>query len=265
MTHPLDHTDPGMADLVGLAPAAGLATRLGDLPGSKEILPLVYRPGPDGSARAVTGMDRLLRSFAVGGASRALVLLRRGKGDIPEWIGDGLEHGLDVAYRVLPRSESVVETLLAARPFLGGARAALGFPDIVYRPDDTFAHLARRQEESRAAIVLGLFPCEAAERSDMVEIDERGRVLSIRVKQPDTGLRWAWGQAVWDRRFTDLLARFHADPGPLAGELFPGHAVQRALDEGLPVQAVPFEDGVFLDTGTPEGLERAREWLEREG
>lgn len=257
-------SDRGSADVVGLIPAAGLATRLGVLPCSKEVLPLAYRRDPDGSPRAVSGLDRLLGSFAASGVERAIILLRDGKWDIPAWVGDGRGHGVDVAYRVLPSTGSVVETLLAAMPFLEGCRAALGFPDIVYRPRDSFASLAREQESSGAAVVLGLFPCDAPSRSDMVEVDDMGRVLSVRVKEPDVGLRWAWGQAVWDARFTEIMGRLRLDSGPREGELYPGHAVQRALDDGLPVRGVRFDDGVFLDTGTPEGLDRAMEWLEDE-
>lgn len=254
----------GAGDVVGLIPAAGFATRLGALPCSKEVLPLVYRRDPDGAPRATSGLDRLLSSFAASGVERAIVLLRHGKWDIAARVGDGREHAVEVAYRVIPSTGSVVETLLAATPFLEGCRVALGFPDIVYRPRDSFARLAREQESSGAAVVLGLFPCDAPSRSDMVEVDEGGRVLAVRVKEPDVGLRWAWGQAVWDARFTELMGRLRVEPGPRVGELYPGHAVQRALDEGLPVRGVRFHDGVFLDTGTPEGLEKAMEWLEDE-
>ena len=250
-------------DLVGLVPAAGRATRLGPLPGSKEVLPLAYRRAPGGGLKMETALDRLLGSFATSGIRRSLVLLRQDKWDVPAWIGRGTDRGVEVAYRIVGDTASSVETLDAARPFLGADdRAALGFPDIVYHPPDTFARLAAAQTSTGAAVVLGLFPCDAPERSDMVEVAPDGAVLGVRVKQPDAGLRWAWGQAVWDRRFTDLLSRTLREAGDHPGELYPGHVVQRALTEGLPVRAVAFEDGVFLDTGTPVGLRKAVAWLE---
>ena len=250
-------------DVVGLVPAAGEATRMGDLPCSKEVLPLGYERTEGGVPRAVTGLGRLLRSFAASGIRRGLVVLRPGKWDIPERIRNGGDFGVDVVYRVLTETGSVVETLVGAGSFLQGHRVALGFPDIVYAPADSFAALCRRQEETDAAVVLGLFPCREPERSDMVELDERGRVRAVHVKGPDRGLDWAWGQAVWDRRFTELLRTASGAGGER--ELYPGDVVQRALEEGFPVDSVRFPEGVFLDAGTPEGMKRAAAWLESGG
>lgn len=236
---------------------------MGELPCSKEVLPLGYERSGADVPRAVTGLGRLLRSFAGSGIHRGIVLLRPGKWDIPERIQDGEAYGMEIAYRVLPETESVVETLVGAEPFLEERRVALGFPDIVYAPADSFVALIRRQEQTGAAVVLGLFPCREPERSDMVELDEDGGVRAVHVKVPDRGLDWAWGQAVWDPRFTELLRRGARTGGER--EPYPGDVVQRAIEAELPVEAVRFPEGVFLDAGTPEGMRRAARWLRATG
>ncbi len=254
-----------MADerrLIGLVPAAGRALRLGPLPCSKEILPFGPRRsgGPvsrDGRQRVIA--EVLLDAYRRAGVDHALVLLRKGKWDIPERLGDGRDLGLPLAYLALDATAGIPETLDAAYPFVADADVALGFPDTWFEPRDAYVHLLRRLRGTGADAVLGLVPSDRSEKTDMVELDDRGRVRRIVVKEWNTGLRYAWMIAVWSPAFSLLLHDLMTGAGDRRGEYYPGHVIQTAVDSGLRVDGVTFPEGSFLDIGTPGDLARAVE------
>jgi glucose-1-phosphate thymidylyltransferase len=246
--------------VIGLVPAAGRALRLGPLPCSKEIYPLGLRPTADGPRPRVVS-EHLFDAFRRAGVDHALVLLRKGKWDIPAHLGVGRDLDLPLAYLALDATAHIPETLDAAYPFVADADIALGFPDTWFEPRDAYVHLLRRLRETGAEVVLGLVPSDRPEKTDMVELDEKGRVRRIVVKERDTGLRHAWMIAVWSPVFSRFLHDFVAGSGERRGELYPGHVVQAAVDAGMRVDGMVFDGGSFLDIGTPEDLARAMEAL----
>ncbi|MEM8963632.1 MAG: dTDP-glucose pyrophosphorylase [Acidobacteriota bacterium] len=250
----MGRTSPTRADVVGLIPAAGHARRLGRLPSSKELLPVGVTE--DGQPRPVC--DALLRALASAEIPRALVLLRKGKWDIPAYLGEGSAAGPRLAFLAIDPTPDVATTLDRARPFVAGARVALGFPDMLFSPHDLFDRLLTRQEQCDADIVLGAVPSDQAWKADMVDFDpESGRVRRIAVKEADCGLEWAWICAVWTARFTTFLADEVASDSPMTGERHIGVVIRTALESGFDVRVVACADGQFLDIGTPDDYRRA--------
>jgi glucose-1-phosphate thymidylyltransferase len=241
-------------DLVGLVPAAGRARRLGPLPCSKEVLPIGVRDTPRGPAVRVA-CDSLLESLRLAGAARAVVVLRDDKWDVARYLGPGDAHGVPLAYLCLRDSASLPESLDRARPFVAGARVALGFPDVQLGPPEALARVAALQAQSGADLVLGLFPARRPETTDMVELDAGGRVARIEVRPVVTTLRSCWLLAVWGPTFTDHLHGAVAAAGEAAGEeLQIGAIVAGALSAGLDVRALEIAGGWHRDVGTPEEL-----------
>jgi len=247
------------APVVGLVPAAGRADRLGPLPCSKEIFPVGFRDA-GGGPRPVC--EHLLEAFRDAGVHRAFVLLRKGKWDVPAFLGRGLDAGaagaLHLAYLALDPTAGVPETIDCAYPFVADHSVALGFPDILFEPRDAFRRLRERQAATGAPVVLGLFPAEAPEKTDMVELDDAGRVRRLVIKQAATALAYTWSIALWQPELTRYLHEYLArrDPGETR-ELYLGEVIQAAIDDGFAVEAVTFPGGSYLDVGTPEDLERA--------
>ena len=99
-----------------------------------------------------------------------------------------------------------------------------------------------------------LFPVSAPERFDAVLTDEGGRVLEIRVKQPDPGTRWIWGAFKLSGRTLQELhgvweARERRDE-------YIGTLVNAWLGEGG--RAVGVRAGeVYVDVGTLHGYREA--------
>jgi glucose-1-phosphate thymidylyltransferase len=250
-----------ITDIVGVIPMAGRATRMGDLPCSKEILPVLDPRNPTASPRPVGAY--LLERMREAGARKAFLVLREGKWDIAETFGDGSELGLPLSYLLVYRPEGPAYTIAQARPFAGDSVVLLGFPDILFEPADAYPRLLDHLAASSADVVLGLLPTDRPEKMDMVALEASGRVTAIDIKPARTKLDYAWILAVWTPRFSDFLGEYleRLDAAmvrtPLGREIHIGEVFQAAIGAGLHVSSVPFPHGRCLDIGTPDDLARA--------
>lgn len=255
-----DFTAP---DIVGLLPAGGQATRISPLPVSKELYPIGFHPfGADGLRPKVV-CHYLLEKMRLAGIGKAFIVLRPGKWDIPSYFGDGSLLDMRLGYLTVHLPFGVPYTLDQAYPFIQTSLVALGFPDILFEPDDAFVHLIAHQARTQADVVLGLFPTEQYQKAGMVEVDAMGQVCRIIEKPKFTDLRYMWAIALWTPIFTqflhDYLAKISKDDGQQPGrrELPIGDVIQAGIEAGLRVEAETFPQGMYLDIGTPEDLMRA--------
>jgi glucose-1-phosphate thymidylyltransferase len=256
--------------VVGVVPAAGQATRIAPLPVSKELLPVGLRAEGD-RARIRVACHCLLERMRYAGVDRAFLLVGHGKWDIPAYLGDGADDGMDLAYVVVRDSRGAAFTVDRAFPFVADDVVAFGFPDIQFRPADAFDRLLSRQAEQGADVVLGLFPTDRPDLVDMVGTDDRGAVRRIVVKPAHTTLRHTWIIAVWTPAFTAFLHRYAnermVDRGraPDGGEVHVGHVIQAAVDAGMSVDSVVLDDGSFLDIGNAAGLAATLPFVDEAG
>lgn len=230
------------SDVVGVIPAAGSGSRLG-IDGSKEVVEVGGRPI----------IAHLLDRLASAGIDEAVIVLRAGKEDIPAALAGN--DAVPLAYVTIDESPSELDSVAAGVATVEGV-VALGYPDVLFEPDDAYAALLERLRETGADLVLGIFPTTTPDRVDMVALDDAGRPVEVVIKQPDRGLRYSWSIAVWGPRFGALLVDTAVEQ--LAEEASVGDVVQAAIGAGLAVEAVRFDDGAYLDVGTPEDLARAR-------
>ncbi len=270
-TNQRESSAPTGQEVVGLVPAAGLAKRLQPFPCSKEVYPVGF------AVDAKTGMPRpkvaahyLLEKFRAAGITKAYLVIRDGKWDIPNYFRDGRLVDLSLAYIVISGSLGPPDTIDRAYPFIEQQRVAFGFPDILFGPDDAYRQLLEAQERTGAEVVLGLHRVSNPRVWDMVDCKADGRVRGIVMKPVSTILTYGWCCAVWTPTFSAFLHRFlRADDtrrklGKLAstandpgGDLAMGVVLQAALKEGLPVQSVIFPHDLPIDIGTPEDLVKA--------
>ncbi len=151
-------------------------------------------------------------------------------------------------------------------------RCALG--NKVVEPDDAFVQFLTEDEACGGELVLGLFPALRPEKTDMVTFDARGRVRLLglepkpKPKPKQRVRRYAREIAIWTPAFKRLMHDFVVRiarqramaSGPLQAGAQISAVVQAAIDAGLAVEAVIFENGRCLDIGTPEDLLRAVRW-----
>jgi glucose-1-phosphate thymidylyltransferase len=256
--------------VIGLLPAGGQATRISPLPVSKELYPVGFRRLDEGSnLRPKVVSHYLLEKMQLAGIDKAFFILRPGKWDIPAYFGDGAMLKMSLGYLLMNLPFGVPYTLDQAYPFVQNSLVALGFPDILFQPEDAFVHLLARQARSNADVVLGLFPTDRPQKAGMVDFDTTGQVRLIIEKPPKTDLRYMWGIALWTPTFTQFLHEYliaieSSKVGSEAANLLPvrseipiGDVIQAAIDKGLRVEAEVFPQGSYLDIGTPDDLIRA--------
>ena len=211
----------------------------------------------------------LLEKMRLAGVTRAYVILRKGKWDIPAYLGDGTMLGMHLAYLIMKLPFGVPYTLDQAYPFVQDAMVVFGFPDIVFQPDDAFVQLLDKQSESDADIVLGLFPAHQPHKMDMVELGADGQIRKIEIKPVRTHLSYTWIIAVWTPKFTRFVHEYVLDRQRTEmkdksvtntkeqKEVFLGDVIQAALQNDLRIDKVFFADGNYLDIGTPEDMVKA--------
>ncbi len=257
-------------EVIGLIPAAGEARRIAPLPLSKELYPIGFRSVDETqNLRPKVVCHYLLEKMRLAGITKAYIILRSGKWDIPAYLGDGAMVDMSLGYLMMGLPFGVPYTLDQAYLFVQKAIVVLGFPDILFQPDDVFTKLLVRQVTSKADVVLGLFPTAQPQKAGMVDFDTEGRVRLIKEKPKQTDLRYMWGVAVWTPVFTSFLHKYlvtieanrqqnQAGNYPSKEqELAIGDVIQAAINTGLQVQAEVFTDGEYLDIGTSEDLVRA--------
>ncbi len=248
-----------MTKIIGLLPAGGKATRISPLPLSKELYPIGFQKlSNNGNLRPKVVSQYLLEKMLLAGIKQAYFILRSGKWDIPAYFGDGTMLSMNLGYLMMNLPYGVPFTLDQAYSFVGDAMIALGFPDILFQPEDGFSRILARQQKTQADVVLGLFPTNQPQKAGMVDFDETGKVYLVVEKPPQSNLRYMWGIAVWTPQFTqflhDYLITLKSSSNLSQPELPIGNVIQAAIHQGWNVEAEAFIDGTYLDIGTPDDL-----------
>jgi len=253
--------DKSSKNIIGVIPAAGTAQRLQPMPWSKELMPIGI-----GLGKSIMGMKfdvvigHLIECMQIADAEKAFVVIRKGKWDIPAFLGNGSSHGLPLAYVVTEILDGVPFSVDQTYSFVSAKHVLFGFPDILFKPKTALRQLLQRREITKADIVLGLFPTRNHAAMDMVEITSKGRVVAVQVKPKRTRLKWTWILAVWGRNFRnylhDTISKFANEPAKRikGAEIHMGHVLQSAIRADIYVDTVSFPSGRCVDIGTPERL-----------
>ena len=261
--------------MVAVIPAAGMATRLAPLPCSKELIPVGFgAAGEEKESRPKVKVvsHYLLEMLTLARIKNAYIVLNSGKLDIASYYGSGQMVDMKLAYLLVDLPIAVPYTLDQAYPFVQNNWVALGFPDIVLHPKDSFVQLLTQNIKTKADIVLGLYPTDQPQKMDIIDFDENGCIRQIRPKPSelkDGKVNYAWLTAVWTPVFTQYLHEFvseHKKRYPSDGfeaatknkrELFLGDVFQAAIEDRLNIETVLFSKGSCLDIGTPGDLAKA--------
>lgn len=254
----------GADRVIGVIPAAGYSRRISPIPCSKEIYPVGFFKQDGSPPKAVCLY--LIESMREAGIKQIFIVIRKGKFDIPRYLGDGDRFGVQIAYRVMEDSLGPPYALDNAYPFVEKAIVASGFPDIVFYAPGAFTKLLTRLRDTGSDITFGVFRIKKAIKDDRLVLDRRGRVVRFAVSTAEARHSHTWVMAVWGPRFTefmhDFLAHQTAAGGP-AEELTVGHVLEPAFEAGLRMSGVHFRKGRYLDIGTPNTLRKAVRQLSR--
>lgn len=244
----------------GLIPAAGMGSRLGRLPCSKELLPVRFRNLEAQSGIGMTAIDNAVGTLVANDITCLHVVLRPGKWDIPAYLGDGSRLGAALSYLVVEASPSVPHSLDCAWRFVRSGEVVLVFPDILFSPEHAIGDIVAARRSNGADAMIALVPSTRGDKVDFVSRDASGRVDHIAAKPGGGNPGWTWVAATWSPRFTDFLhgfVRAQERDRSAAGELYVADVMNAAIAEGLVIESCEYPDGEAIDIGTPEDLRRA--------
>lgn len=249
-------------NVVAIIPAAGFASRLPGLNGSKEMIPVGTMVDPISHEIIPKPVCLyLLEKYRKAGITDCIIVLRENKKDIQEFFGSGERIGVNLQYQTIGQSCGTACTINQAHAEIKSAYVALGFPDILFSPEDGFGLILKKLKSMKVDVVLGLFPADRPEKVDMVDMSENQFVRNIIIKPEKTYLKLTWGIAVWRPSFTQFLYEYLSKLQriEIGHEVHIGEVMNAAIHSGLSVVGEQVSNQPYLDIGTPDDLTRALE------
>lgn len=255
------------SNYIAIIPAAGKGSRLGKIGHSKELLPVDAGDKMPAGNRTMPVAAFLINRLRDSGIKQVHLITRAGKTDIVEHFQSGKSLDVQMTYSITETDAGVPFTIDEAYSCIQDKNVLFGFPDILFYPANAFVGLMDQlAKQPTLDLVLGLFPVKDPENWDTVALGAKGEVLNLVIKEKrDEPFSPAWIIAAWRPSFSAFIHRkvegIKAVQAQSGQELYMGHVIQMALDEGLQVGGRLFKSGKCHDVGTPEGYARANAFI----
>lgn len=174
-------------------------------------------------------------------------------------LGDGSSLGLKFSYKVQDKPRGLADAFIQGEDFIDDDSVCLILGDNVFYGQDLTKVLNKATEAKEGAVIFG-YPVKDARSFGVVEFDENRKVLSIEEKPEHPKSNYAVpGLYFYDNRVVDIAKNVK----PSARGEIEITSINNAYLEKKDLNVVLLGRGMaWLDTGTPEGMLKAAEYVE---
>ena len=174
-------------------------------------------------------------------------------------LGDGSQIGVSISYKVQETPRGLADAFILGEEFIGDDSVCLVLGDNVFYGASMTTILRRAMEENKGATIFG-YPVKDPRSFGVVEFDKERNVIGIEEKPEHPKSNYAVpGLYFYDNRVIEIAKNVK----PSARGEIEITAVNNAYLAMGELKVKLFERGfAWLDTGTPEGMLKAAEFVE---
>lgn len=174
-------------------------------------------------------------------------------------LGDGSRLGLKLCYKVQETPRGLADAFILGREFIGGDKVCLILGDNIFYGQDFVRLLHKAGELKKGAYIFG-YPVKDARSFGVVEFDQNRKVVSIEEKPNKPKSNYAVpGLYFYDNQVIGIAENVKPSE---RGEI-EITAVNNAYLEQGELDVILLGRGMaWLDTGTPDGMQKAAEYVE---
>lgn len=232
--------------------AGGLGSRLYPMTTviSKQLLPIYDKPMIYYPLSIPLLMG--LRDILLISTPQALPLYR-------QLLGDGSRLGVNIQYAAQEKPQGLAQSLLIGEKFIDGDQICLILGDNVFYGHNLTSVLMDAWKGLEGASIFG-YPVKNPQAYGVVEFDARNRVVSLEEKPENPKSSYAVpGLYLYENSAIEIAKQIRPSA---RGELEITSVNQEYLCQGR-LNVTLFGRGIaWLDTGTPEGMLKASEYVE---
>ena len=174
-------------------------------------------------------------------------------------LGDGRRVGLSLSYKVQETPRGLADAFILGEEFLAGDSVCLILGDNVFYGLDMTRTLKDAMARNTGATIFG-YPVKDPRSFGVVEFDKEGKVLSIEEKPEKPKSNYAVpGLYFYDSRVVEIAKEVHPSA---RGEIEITSVNNAYLEQGDLRVCLLGRGMAWLDTGTPEGMLKAAEFVE---